>query len=150
MLFSPSKLIGMEVELHDKDYRVVGEVLECKMESCSLFDRKVASGSLFDRNVEYTVRFNAVAIEHYIDGKLAVGIGHAPKKFSLTARKVIFNPPATIVLWEDGTKTVVKCDKDDTFDEMKGVALCYMKKALGNTSRELNKALRKGKEHASV
>lgn len=60
----------------------------------------------------------------------------------LKAEKVIYNPPATIVLWKDRTKTVVKCDPEDVFDEMKGLALCYMKKALGNTSRELNKALR--------
>lgn len=59
------------------------------------------------------------------------------------AKKVIFNPPATVVLWEDGTKTVVKCDKEEEFNETTGIALCYMKKALGNTSRELNKALRK-------
>lgn len=68
---------------------------------------------------------------------------------NLNAKKVIYSPPATIVLWEDGTKTTVKCDPEDTFDEMKGLALCYMKKALGNTSRELNKALRKGKKHES-
>ena len=47
-------------------------------------------------------------------------------------KKVIFNNPATIVYWEDGTKTVVKCGKDDTFDKEKGLALCFMKKALGN------------------
>ena len=58
------------------------------------------------------------------------------------AKQVIFNPPATVVLWTDGTKTVVKCDPEDTYNETTGVALCYMKKALGNTSRELNKALR--------
>lgn len=57
-------------------------------------------------------------------------------------KKVIFHPPATIILWEDKTKTVVKCDERDTYDKMKGVALCYMKKALGNTSGEFNKALR--------
>lgn len=61
------------------------------------------------------------------------------------AEKVVFNPPATVVLWADGTKTVVKCDPEDTFNETTGVALCYMKKALGNTSRELNKALRKAR-----
>lgn len=61
------------------------------------------------------------------------------------AKQVIFNPPATVVLWTDGTKTVVKCDPEDTFNETTGVALCYMKKALGNTSRELNKALRKAR-----
>lgn len=46
--------------------------------------------------------------------------------------KVIFNNPATIVLWSDGTKTVVKCGKDDVYDEEKGLALCFMKKALRN------------------
>ena len=47
-------------------------------------------------------------------------------------KKVIFNNPATIVYWEDGTKTVVKCGKDDTYSEEAGLALCFMKKALGN------------------
>ena len=28
---------------------------------------------------------------------------------SVCIRKVIFNDPATVVLWSDGTKTVVKC-----------------------------------------
>ena len=32
---------------------------------------------------------------------------------------VIFNDPATIVFWSDGTKTVVKCCEDDIFDEEK-------------------------------
>ena len=47
-------------------------------------------------------------------------------------KKVIFNNPATIVYWGDGTKTVVKCGKDDTYSEETGLALCFMKKALGN------------------
>lgn len=47
-------------------------------------------------------------------------------------KKVIFNNPATIIYWKDGTKTVVKCGKDDTYSEETGLALCFMKKALGN------------------
>lgn len=65
----------------------------------------------------------------------------------LDAKRVVFNPPATVVLWEDGTKTVVKCDLEDEYNAMTGVALCYMKKALGNTSRGLNKALRNAKNY---
>ena len=61
----------------------------------------------------------------------------------LKVRKVIFNPPATIVLWEDGTKTVVKCDERDKYNASHGLALCFMKKALGNTSRALNDVLHK-------
>lgn len=45
---------------------------------------------------------------------------------------VIFHDPATIVYWDDGTKTVVKCGEDDTYDKEKGLALCYMKKYYGN------------------
>lgn len=47
-------------------------------------------------------------------------------------QKVIFNPPATIIIWKDGTKTIVKCQPDDKFDPEKGIALCFMKRALGN------------------
>lgn len=47
-------------------------------------------------------------------------------------KKVIFNNPATIVLWNDGTKTVVKCKKGDSYDQEKGLAMAISKKALGN------------------
>lgn len=47
-------------------------------------------------------------------------------------KNVIFNYPATIVLWEDGTKTVVKCQEGDEYSKETGLALCIAKKALGN------------------
>lgn len=50
-------------------------------------------------------------------------------------KKVIFNDPATIVYWSDGSKTVVKKqddDKDKEFDKEKGLAMAIAKKALGN------------------
>lgn len=47
-------------------------------------------------------------------------------------KDVIFNDPATIVLWSDGTKTVVKCRDGETFDPEKGLALALAKKAMGN------------------
>lgn len=69
-------------------------------------------------------------------------VRNIPQTGRLMAKQVIYNPPATVVLWADGTKTVVKCDPEDTYDKRTGLALCYMKKALGNKSRELNKAIR--------
>ena len=57
------------------------------------------------------------------------------KKFVVPkAAKVIFNYPATIVIWEDGTKTVVKV-KGEYFDEEKGFAMAFMKKVMGNTGK---------------
>lgn len=45
--------------------------------------------------------------------------------------KVIFNDPATIVIWKDGTKTVVKAH-NEAYDPEKGLAMAITKKALGN------------------
>lgn len=46
--------------------------------------------------------------------------------------KVIYNDPATIVFWKDGSKTVVKACEDDEYDPEKGLAMAISKKALGN------------------
>lgn len=47
-------------------------------------------------------------------------------------KNAYFNDPMTIVIWEDGTKTIVKCQDGDTYSEEVGLALCISKKALGN------------------
>jgi hypothetical protein len=47
-------------------------------------------------------------------------------------KNVIFNAPATIVFWTDGTKTVVKCGRGDKWDPEKGLAMACAKKLLGN------------------
>lgn len=47
-------------------------------------------------------------------------------------KKVIFNDPATIVIWFDGTKTIVKAGEGETFDPEKGLAMAISKKMLGN------------------
>lgn len=46
-------------------------------------------------------------------------------------KDVIFNNPATIVFWSDGTKTVVKAE-NEPFDPEKGLAMAIAKKFLGN------------------
>lgn len=47
-------------------------------------------------------------------------------------KDVIYNDPATIVFWMDGTKTVVKCGDYDIYDPEKGLAMAIAKKTLGN------------------
>lgn len=46
-------------------------------------------------------------------------------------KNIILNDPAVIVMWEDGTKTVVKA-QGDKFDPEKGLAMAISKKAFGN------------------
>lgn len=50
-------------------------------------------------------------------------------------RKVIFNNPATVVIWDDDTKTVVKCQHGDTYSKEFGLAMCISKKVFGNTGK---------------
>lgn len=69
------------------------------------------------------------------------GLEEAQVRFDIAlnkAQKIVdvkFNPPATIIFWEDGTKTVVKCQDGDEFDPEKGFAMAYCKKMMGNKGR---------------
>lgn len=80
---------------------------------------------------EAAARIFADAIHEF---KLKDNITDTFSNSSFEIKDVIFNAPATIVLWEDGTKTVVKCQPGDIYDKEMGLALCIAKKALGNKS----------------
>lgn len=63
------------------------------------------------------------------------GKSYMALKDTFEIEKVIFNRPATIVLWKDGTKTVVKCSEYDLYDPQTGLLMCIAKKAYGNGGR---------------
>lgn len=54
--------------------------------------------------------------------------------------RVIFNYPATIILWDDGTKSVVKVQREDVYDTEKGIMACMLKRFMGNDNT-FNKVL---------
>lgn len=47
-------------------------------------------------------------------------------------RDVIFSDPATVVFWDDNTKTVVKARGGEKYDKEKGLAMAIIKKITGN------------------
>ena len=63
------------------------------------------------------------------DVKMQLNLNYMP---NLAIKDVIFNPPATIVFWMDGTKTVVKDQGEVFYDPEKGMAMAVAKKAFGN------------------
>jgi hypothetical protein len=67
--------------------------------------------------------------EEYISSHSTI----APRTFDITPlfKDVIYNDPATIIFWIDGTKTVVKCDGEE-YDPEKGFAMAVCKKVFGN------------------
>ena len=68
------------------------------------------------------------------NSEITARVRYVPSYMRVTPgiRKVIYNDPATIVFWNDGTKTVVKCMEGDTFSREMGLAMCICKKVLGD------------------
>ena len=64
-----------------------------------------------------------------------INVAKTKNFYSLNVSKIIFNPPATIVFWEDGTKTVVKCSAEDEFNEYYGLLAALGKKVYENNSQ---------------
>lgn len=64
-------------------------------------------------------------------------------------KNVIFNDPATIIFWTDGTKTVVKCQEGDTYNRETGFVMAYLKKLLGNDNT-FNKEIEKWVPEESI
>lgn len=69
------------------------------------------------------------------------------KRPTLKIKKVIFNDPATIVIWADGEKTVVKCQNGEPYDPEKGLAMAITKRALGNKGNYFDEIKKWTKEY---
>lgn len=55
--------------------------------------------------------------------------------YKLGIKKLIFSGPATIAIWNDNKKTMVKCREDeDAFNTENGLYLCVMKKFMDDSS----------------
>lgn len=102
-----------------------------------------------DANVELPVEspgrpryFSYSDIEHALEDvfdKVIFDKYNFPGEY-LIFNKVIYNGPATIILWDDGTKTVVKCKEGDPYSHEAGFALAVLKRLTGN---DFHKYLRK-------
>lgn len=82
-----------------------------------------------------------IPVEMRIDGRK---LRNDPTQFRPDIKKIIFNDPATIILWNDGTKTVVKCGPDDAYDPEKGYVMCLLKRFCGNDTAMFHKFLKYG------
>ena len=62
----------------------------------------------------------------------------------LAYEKIIFNDPATIVIWADGTRTVVKACKEDKFNKEAGLKTALLQRIFGkDIDKEINKIVDK-------
>ena len=96
----------------------------------------LAKVSMSVRDVDFK-NVNTKTIENLAVAMVDVLKGSGGGVYSTEIKNVIFNDPATIVFWTDGTKTVVKA-KNEPFDPEKGLAMAMSKKFLGNQGNYFN------------
>lgn len=95
---------------------------------------------LRDRQGDWRIRkreelaFDSMRYMHWADCvmKEATKKKEETNMTAASIKNVIFAPPATIVYWLDGSKTVVKCSEKDVFDPEKGLAMAIAKRCGGN------------------
>lgn len=80
----------------------------------------------------------------YINPTVTSSVSVSTKKYSgafdgFYIKEVIYNNPATIVLWSDGTKTVSKCSDKDEYSIERGLEVCILKKLI--TSKKYKEIL---------
>lgn len=78
----------------------------------------------------------------------AVEKPHMQIPYELQVDHIIFSPPATTVLWKDGTKTTVKCYQDEFCEDI-GFAMACVRKLYGTRGRfmaQLKNAYRQSKK----
>ena len=93
---------------------------------CELSGELIAIDKLDSSNICPNFKLKDGEVKFYIRSKL-------DKQYYLSKiKKVIFNNPATIVFWDDGTKTVVICQDSDIFDKEKGLAMAISKYFFNN------------------
>lgn len=126
----------MAFKLCDSNNRVIGNITDVA--------RTVDGETMITLDTGHTFQFKSYDIywdkghncfinKPYYRGTL--NTAHAKEAMAMNAaaiKNVIFAPPATIVYWSDGSKTVVKCRENDVFDPEKGLAMAIAKRCGGN------------------
>lgn len=60
------------------------------------------------------------------------------KKVDDPIKNVYFNDPVTVVLWTDGSRTIVKAQNGELYDPEKGLAMAIAKKFMGDNETKSN------------
>lgn len=102
--------------------------------------RGTISSIEIDITTVYYVNFDDLGVHRVReDGLSLASSAITPRTFNIASsiKDVIYNDPATIIFWKDGTKSVVKCDGEE-YDPEKGFAMAVCKKVFGNEGNYYN------------
>lgn len=91
-----------------------------------------------DKTLDYIlkdiIKEKAKEAEKALKKEVEEGKREEINRFSKKIRNVYFNEPYTIIVWKDGSKSIVKCQEGDEYDKEKGFALALLKHIFGDTN----------------
>lgn len=108
--------------------------------ACNSLHGSLDEGYVYMPNMDVESLYpKTLPIREYVkaDNELTKIIERRVSDVAISIKDVIFNDPATIVFWSDGTKTVVKA-VNEPFDKEKGLAMAIAKKYFGNKGSYYN------------
>ena len=115
-----------------KDYGTLMDGSKLTMKGSDM--SKFYTDDMLDYLLKEVIDKKAEEAEKKLDQMVAEKNRKKIDAFIDTIDKVYFNNPATVIKWKDGTKTVVKCQKGDTYDAEKGFAMALIKGLFDNSS----------------
>lgn len=126
----------------------VASYVRKQIEEARMFPDITSLDSYFDEDKKYVSRVNDLIAEvptitfdvpfNYKEIARIMGFDEKDKFSDYGLPKiedVIFAAPATIIKWNDGTKTVVQCGEGDEYNRFYGFICCIAKKVYGNCGR---------------
>lgn len=125
---------------------------------CYYTDLSLLPGMEYDIVADNKTRYsNPVKVKGYTTSKPDCALRTITSATLLTKcrcpsiKKVYYNcrKATTVVRWEDGVVTSVKCGPGDLFDLEKGIMACYVKRLFGNCGR-FNTAIRRAIENSEI
>lgn len=124
----------MKRDLKSIEWPKENRVADAFSYSCNAYAELLKYGEEDDKSI---MEYNKITV----NSKNIFGVGSKPQ-----IKNVHFNPPMTIVIWTDGTKTFVKAH-NELFDPEKGLAMAIAKKFIGDNKydyiEEINKWVEK-------
>ena len=115
----------------DNDYERIGEIRNIELSNCSEFS--------FNDLTNFSI--NGVSNKPIRDLWKDLYIDNNKKNKVDMPKKYIINHGATVLIWEDGEKTVVKRCEDDEFNKRLGFLTAFFQHYCGMSKNKANKFL---------
>ena len=97
-----------------------------------------------ESNVKGTLTISCDTVNYHSLGDASLTLKYNPPENQYVPKRIIYSGKTTVVFWQDGTKTVVRCAEGEEFVPEIGVAEAIAEKVFGGSRSKFIKAVNQG------